>query len=302
MSYKKFIKYILVSIVILVLTFSCYYYKNIRANNNKDSIEVLVSKPSEDNSSDIISEIDTEKIQAIEKEVLSILGENKDYYGVYYYDINSGGEYCLNEDKLFLAASTIKVPVSMMIADKIYNNEISENDEITYFESYYESGAGDLQDYVIEGDKIAVSELIEKMIVDSDNIACNMLRSIAGSRNEYYMDITGQGTDENENTVTVKQQFLMLKHLYENEDNNRYYNKIVNYMKNTTVHNRLDKYIPQEIVAHKIGDYLEAVNDIGIIYTDKPYILCVLSNGDSLDNEAENIAKISESIYSLQIN
>jgi len=47
-------------------------------------------------------------------------------------------------------------------------------------------------------------------------------------------------------------------------------------MKNTEFHDRIDKYIPREIVAHKIGNYAECVNDMAIVSKKNPYILVVL--------------------------
>ncbi|MBE6047004.1 MAG: serine hydrolase [Clostridium sp.] len=60
-------------------------------------------------------------------------------------------------------------------------------------------------------------------------------------------------------------------------------------MKQTTTHDRIDKYIPNDIVAHKIGDYERYVNDIGIIYTDEPYILAIYTE-DVMEKGRENIA------------
>ena len=36
-------------------------------------------------------------------------------------------------------------------------------------------------------------------------------------------------------------------------------------MKKTDFHDRLDKYVDKSIVAHKIGDYNDYVNDVGVV-------------------------------------
>ena len=48
-------------------------------------------------------------------------------------------------------------------------------------------------------------------------------------------------------------------------------------LKKTCCHDRLDKYIENDKVAHKFGNYYRYYHDAGIIYDDNPYILVVLT-------------------------
>ena len=57
----------------------------------------------------------------------------------------------------------------------------------------------------------------------------------------------------------------------------------------------ISKYIPQEIVAHKIGSNESYIHDVGIIFSDSPYILVIYTNG--LAYPDEKIAQISKAIY-----
>ena len=68
-------------------------------------------------------------------------------------------------------------------------------------------------------------------------------------------------------------------------------------MKNTIFHDRLDKYLPYEIVAHKIGSYNEYTHDTGIVYSERPYSLSVYTKSIN----PEPIAKLSKIIYDLKI-
>ena len=70
-------------------------------------------------------------------------------------------------------------------------------------------------------------------------------------------------------------------------------------MKETSSHDRLDKYIPIEMISHKIGDYDQYVNDIGIVHTKEPYILVVYTKG-VMEEGRENIARISKTIYDIK--
>ena len=69
-------------------------------------------------------------------------------------------------------------------------------------------------------------------------------------------------------------------------------------MKKTVYHDRIDKYIPKEIVAHKIGDFGECVNDIAIVNKKNPYILVVFTK--NLPGANEIIANVSKMIYDAQ--
>ena len=88
--------------------------------------------------------------------------------------------------------------------------------------------------------------VINLSIIYSDNITKNMLRRIAStSTYDYINNIAGDVlSNSNENKYTVRQLGEVLKKLYLNENNNPYYDNILEYMKETIFHDRLDKYLP----------------------------------------------------------
>lgn len=239
------------------------------------------------------------QIKVIERKVNDILGEDKKHYGVYYYDLNTGCEYFLNADKEFQAASTMKVPIAMMIADKLGKNELKEDTLIEYTINDDCDGAGVLQGAVSEGDQLKVIDLMKYMIEESDNVATSMLKRNVGNIGDYITDLTSIKVDNEKNFITPKQSCMILKSLYNKSCEDIYYKKIIQFMKSTTTHDRLDKYIPKEIVSHKIGDYENYVNDVGLIFTNEPYILSVYTE-DVMEQGRENIAQISKVIYDIK--
>ena len=243
----------------------------------------------------------------------------EDNVSVYYYNLDTGEEYSYNGDKYYVAASTTKVPLSMAVFDDVYNGKYSLDTEIEYIDEDYEEGTGILyyQDYI---EPLTVEEAVYLSIVHSDNIAKNMLKRIAStSYYEYIGNIVEINEEQKGNNYTAKELGQVLKKLYYNEEENPYYNKIIEYMKETEFHSRLDKYLPYDQVAHKIGSYYRYYHDMGIIYGRENYILVVLTKdigelekvpfGDEdLDErnlldygeEAEElIANISNEIYNL---
>ena len=61
----------------------------------------------------------------------------------------------------------------------------------------------------------------------------------------------------------------------------------------------LDKYFQYNKVVHKMSNYGGAVSDIGIVFTDKPYVIVAYAEGVS--GPAEKISKISRMIYNEQL-
>ena len=240
-----------------------------------------------------------DEIKRIDEKIHEILGDEEKHYGIYYYDLNTGCEYFLNEDKEFQAASTMKVPIAMMIADKLEKKELKEDTLIEYTLTDDSDGAGVLQGNISEGDKLEVIDLMKYMIEESDNVATSMLKRNVGNICDYITDLTSIKVDNEKNFITPKQSYMVLKILYNKSDENIYYKKIIEFMKATITHDRLDKYINHNIVAHKIGDYENYVNDVGIIYTQEPYILTIYTE-DFMEKGRENIAQISKMIYDIK--
>lgn len=242
-----------------------------------------------------------DKTIQIDEEIRNIVGDDIDRMGLYYYDIKTGENIAINEDKVFRAASTTKVDLAMMVMDAMNRGELSPNDTFSYVEELdYEDGTGILQD--LETIKpLTVMELIKLSIVYSDNIATNMLyRTTPYNRSDYIYKVTGIPCEKEINESTPKQQFLMLKRLYENNEKNPYYDKLIEFMKETEFHDRIDKDIPWEICAHKIGNNDIYIHDIGIIYTENPYILVVYTEDLGNEEYAMNvISDISKKIYEI---
>ncbi|WP_291648840.1 serine hydrolase [Clostridium sp.] len=246
-----------------------------------------------------------------------VLGNYKDNISIYYKNLNTKEEYTLNKDRYYIAASTTKVPLCMMILDQVFEGTLSLEDIIYYEEVDGEGGSGVLY-YLPEIPNITIEEAIYLSIVESDNITKNMLNRISEiSLTDYLRNITEDDSIPYENSITAEQLYKVLERLYKNPDNNPYYEKLIGYMKETIFHDRLDKYLPYNIVAHKIGDYYRYYHDFGIVYAKDPYIIVILTKdiGDLSEepyeygsederylldwgNEAyEIIANVSKEIY-----
>lgn len=239
------------------------------------------------------------KLDTLKSKIKTFLGDNINKVGLVYYDLNSKKSIEINEDKQFLAASTIKVPINMLMYDMIKANKIDINEKLLFCESDYEEGAGILQGRDLNK-PIPLKTLSDYSIIYSDNIAINMILRKVGNENKYkYIEkIVGHPIVHSDNNTTPKDSYKILEKLYLNLEKNEYYDTMLETMKKTEYHDRIDKYIPKQLVAHKIGDFAECVNDIAIVCKDNPYILVVFT--DELTDADEIIAQLSKMVYEAQ--
>ena len=237
----------------------------------------------------------------LKNKLITYIGSDITNIGLTYIDLQSGNEVQINSTKDFLAASTVKVPMNMVLFDMVKDNKIGINDTLVYSEdSDYEEGTGELDSSQLQS-PIPIKTLSDYSILYSDNIATNMLIRKIGVDNlkDNIETKLGHKINRSGNYTTAGDSATLLKLLYENSTNNPYYNNIINNMKHTIFHDRIDKNIPQQITAHKIGNYEDYANDIAIIYTDHPYILSIFTN--NMTDANNKIAQISKIIYDYQI-
>lgn len=296
----------IVSLVVLSLN------TNIFAKDNKDKDANLTSTPPEidltKDDDDSLSEdsknsSNNKKMskEELEQNIKAYMGENINNLGLIYYDLETGEKISFNENNKYLAASTVKVQMNIISYDWADNGKLRLNEMLYYNETDYEDGTGILQ-YQDKSNPFKIQDLLDYSIIHSDNIATNMvIRKLGGSKNlramvnskfKINMDTSG-------NYITPKGEFVILKYIYENSDDDNYAH-LLEIMKNTDFHDRMDKYIPEEITAHKTGDYDKYVNDVGIVFTEKPYIFVAYTY--NLEDGYEDIAKLSEMIYEYHIN
>lgn len=226
-------------------------------------------------------------------EKISIYGDS---IGFAFYDINSNTKIQINGDKYFNAASTSKVPLNMVLYDKVFNGEINLNSSVYYNNEYFEDGTGIIQ-FNIQS-SYTLNQLCEYSIKYSDNIATNMLYEYLGgySSVRYWFDnYLGYNANHSGNMITPNQSNTYLKILYENKNNNPYYDILIDNLKNTQFKIRMEQNLTNGIVAHKIGTYSSFVNDIGIVYAKNPFILSIFT--DNIGCSETLITDLTDFLY-----
>ena len=191
-----------------------------------------------------------------------LLGNN---ISIGWYDLQSGEEYYRNPDLLLEGASTYKLPMAMVYADMIDAGEISLEDTIG--------------PYVLR-------DALEGILVWSNNPKARVLQAyLSEDKGEFKrMLIPNSGLDESElppqyfRSNNFSPRFLIgtLRTLYDNPEK---YALLLDYLKQARPNDYISRYSGEIEVAHKYGSDAGFVCDTGIVYAERPFLLCVMSYG-----------------------
>ncbi len=296
---KSIVRLIIVSFCLCLIILIKYDRESVDDNLNLEQTitdQTIVQDIDEVNSEDQIEEETDHLINNLQD--LSSYNFTDYDISIVYNNYNTDQYLVYNEASYYYAGSIIKVFIATMLADKIENNLVSPNDVLYYDEKYYEEGTGSIQFDIQES--YTVIELIDKMLIESDNIATNMLLSLfepyefSSSLNE----LTNNSYEPSENKITGYGSYLIIKHLYDNENNNQYYDYIIEDLKNTIFDYQTSLYLENDQVAHKIGSLNGTYNDIAIIYGESPFLIAVLCN-EEFEICNEITGELTKNIYNL---
>lgn len=238
----------------------------------------------------------------LKDELKKYVSEYTGQYGIYFIDLENGYEFGIDETDEYTAASTVKVPLNYYLFKKIEAGEVDPEKTLDFTEEDFEGGTGILQTKKLTGKTFTIRYLLKISITNSDNIATNILLRYFGKKNlkDYMRSLGGTVVENTENVSCPKDMAIYLKNIYEFcNKNDELGAELKNNLCNTIYNDRLPRLLPKGVrVAHKVGDQIGAVHDVGIIYSDKPYVLAVMSKGVINDEEAHDvIAQISKKVF-----
>ncbi len=264
------------------------------------STALLKQQPTGEKNLNSQYKITLKDLETLKKDLQNYLKNFTGKYGVYYYNLVNGEEFGINQEEEYTAASTIKVPLNLYLYQKIKSASVNPENKLTYMKVDYEDGTGNIQ-YEDLGNKYSIRELSKFSIVSSDNVAANMLFRFLGMANikKYMRSVGGVVVDDNENISSPEDMGLYMKLVYKfYKDGGALGNELMNNLLNTEFNDRLPALLPKYVkVAHKIGTQVNVINDVGIVFSDEPYILSVMSDNVDEDEAPGIIANISKKVY-----
>jgi beta-lactamase class A len=224
-----------------------------------------------------------------------------DEVGVFLQDINTGTWLGINEKEGFLSASLLKLPIMMATLKKVERGEIKLTDKITLIQDDLNMQSGDLYKKGA-GAKVSVEDLLEEMILSSDNTAKQALvRQLSDEELSAVLIHVGISMD-GVGTISPRDYLRMFKALYYSTFlTPALSEKALDLTTDTQEENLISAGVPYEIqVAHKFGvlSQEKQLHDCGIIYYPKnPYTLCVMTKGMESADSKKLIQTISKDIF-----
>ena len=239
------------------------------------------------------------------------------HVSVYYRDLNNGNWFGINEKEMFSPASLMKLPLLLVYLKKIEKDPKVRDQKLIYIKDPNESDYTQNiipQKRLIDNQTYTIKELLEDMIMYSDNKASLLLekniqledyKKAFTDNNMIFPDLIDGRFDNNLKVIDYAKFFRVLF-------NGSYVNKeLSNYALLLLTKVDFKQWLvagveDETIVAHKFGERdiiqngweQKQLHDCGIIYyPNHPYILCIMTRGETFEI-LENIVKsISQDIY-----
>lgn len=222
--------------------------------------------------------------------------------GVYCIELNSGKSFGINQDKVYYAASTGKLP-EILYTQKKLNQGIVRHDTKFQYHDYVNNipgamirgGTGILKNNLKDGELVSVDTLLKYACSYSDNLAANMIGYYICDKNDgefksYIGSVLSRNITTFSKYFSARDIAVLMNTLY---IQNHSGGQAISYLQNTNWDNvKIPKYLPVK-TAHKIGINGAYNHDVAIVYAKNPYIISIMTRGEN----DEFISQLSKRIY-----
>lgn len=234
---------------------------------------------------------------------------------IYFVYLNNSSWVGINEREPFVAASTIKVPLAIAVSQAIEKGLLKLDSEYTLEHLNLDKDFGDL--YKNEGESYSVRQLLEYMLSKSDNTAANALTTaltrlgVTEPLFEVYQYMGWEGFELGQaasfNKISVKLLSNMFLALYNASYISPVHSQLILHdLTQSRFDDQIRAGVPEDVqIAHKMGISTnnETFADCGIVYApNRPYILCLASNGGDQKVANSFMKEVSETVYKYVIN
>jgi beta-lactamase class A len=213
-------------------------------------------------------------------------------------------------EESFEAASVVKLPILVELARRAEAGELKLQEKMTFEERFRAEGSGVLKERQAGG-SYSLEQLAEWMITESDNTATDMLLDRLGmsaieqqmrklglehttvQRTIFDFDAFDRGLD---NRISAADTATLLLRMLSSELPRSAW--MLDILQRTKRKDLLQARLPKDVkVAHKTGQLQGVLHDAGIVYTEPPYVIVVLTQGADESAAAEFIRRLSADVY-----
>ncbi len=244
----------------------------------------------------------TPRLNSVKREVLAMTSPLKGEYGVYFQALKTKEAFDINGEKIFTAASLIKLPVLLTLYRESEAGRIKLDDVYRLQEADKVGGAGSLQSKPA-GYETTFRQMAKLMGEQSDNTAFNIVsKTLSDEKIQDLINALGmKNTSFADNTTTPNDLGLLFQKLYGEKivyDQNK--DEILAFLTNTIWEDRIPAGIPRGIkVSHKIGTEIGVISDAGIVFAEKPFILVIMSQEANEIEAKKALSEITKKIWEM---
>ena len=239
--------------------------------------------------------------EVLSKELAQIVEGQPGTYGIYLKVLETGESLTIN-DMEFPAASCYKLPLALMVYEDAARGRLKLDSKIAFQRGDWEAGTGVLQT-TKAGTQFAIRHLVRLSVVESDNIAANMLLRTVGKAAlaEFYRKCGARVAFSGDNLSSPKDMGVfaerLVKFAQEQGDLGR---ELLSCFLESKWKDRLALGLPDDVeLANKAGTLPGVVNDVGVVIGDKmTYVLAVMSKEvGATENGQRTIKLASLAVY-----
>jgi beta-lactamase class A len=230
------------------------------------------------------------------------LGSLGGHYGVAVIDQDGGAAFGTHADEVFTAASVIKLPIALFAYHEVEAGRLKLDDQWEMLADDVSDGTGVLRSEA-PGTKFTVARLLDVLIRQSDNTAAEVFRRVLTiEKIDAYMAELGAPNSRQVSVTTPRETASLFYQLWRgNILTPGHRDELLGLLQTTAFSDRIPAGVPSGVpVAHKIGMYGSALNDAGIIFAGRPYVLAVFTDTADWDTAAEAIRVISAALYEFE--
>lgn len=291
-------KIIIISLLSALLIVLCVFAVEMK-NTEKKAYQGM-SEIGEDQNTEVENKDNSQYIDMdLAKDIEAYFQENGiDHEKVAYCitDLEHNIKYSMNEKDEFIAASIYKLPLAMLYYDKVNEGEYTLDSTFTYSGYMHEDAGVISSDYGI-GSQVPLSDLLNDLIIYSDNDAGHILYENLGGWKEYkeamtkYTDSISENYYTMDNVTTANTMNDVVTYLYDHKED---YKGLIKNMEEAEPGEYLDRDT-QLSMPQKYGMYDSALNSVGFVECNTPYSIVVLT--DLGDKGADVMANINRIAY-----
>lgn len=290
-------KIIIISLLSALLIVLCVFA--VEMKNTEKKAYQGISEIGEDQNTEVENKDNSQYIDmSLAKDIEAYFQENGiDHEKVAYCitDLEHNIKYSMNEKDEFIAASIYKLPLAMLYYDKVNEGEYTLDSTFTYSGYMHEDAGVISSDYGI-GSQVPLSDLLNDLIIYSDNDAGHILYENLGGWKEYkeamtkYTDSISENYYTMDNVTTANTMNDVVTCLYDHKED---YKGLIKNMEEAEPGEYLDRDT-QLSMPQKYGMYDSALNSVGFVECNTSYSIVVLTSlGDKGADVMANINRIA---------